>query len=67
MLGELHPCSFLLFFFKSKKFSKNLKKKMLSSIQTIMPKEVILPETIGSCRESIRLPLPLGARSSFVS
>ena len=62
-----HFCSF---FFKAKSSVRNLKKKkkkMLSSIQTIMPKEVILPETIDSYRDSIRLPLPLEARSSFVS
>ena len=65
----IHLLIFALFFLKQK-FSKKLKKKkkkMLSSIQTIMPKEVILPETIDSYRDSIRLPLPLEARSSFVS
>lgn len=59
-----HFCSFFL---RVKSSVRNFFKKMLSSIPTIMPKEVILPETIDSYRDSIMLPLPLEARSSFVS
>lgn len=65
----VHRVNFkLALFFPGKKFNKNffIFFEVLSSIQIIMPSEVILPEAIDSCRESISLWLPPDARSWLV-
>lgn len=63
----VHRVNFkLALFFQGKKFNKNFFFDVLSSIQIIMPSEVILPEAIDSCRESTSLWLPPDARSWLV-